>query len=172
MSQTIGGEENLAEPNLTPLLDVVLQLLMFFMMCVNFVSEQVNEDIKLPISDSAKPVDKAGTDILYVNQKSMRSKEFRDKLRPEVLERLGDTESVVLVPGREPMKLIDAKAWLKQQYEDAKKVLKPGETEVKTVIHFRPDGDLELSQLFQLMQHCKVVGYRKLKLHAITRTGG
>jgi hypothetical protein len=139
-------------------------------MCVNFVSEQVNEDIKLPISDSAKPVDKAGTDILYVNQKSMRSKAFREKLRPDILERLGDTESVVLVPGKDPMKLIDAKAWLKQQYEDAKKTSRDGE--VRTVIHFRPDEDLELHQLFQLMQHCKVVGYKKLKLHAITRSGG
>ena len=30
-----------ADPNLTPLLDVVFQLLMFFIMCVNFVAEQV-----------------------------------------------------------------------------------------------------------------------------------
>ena len=43
-----------AEPNLTPLLDVVLQLLMFFMMCVNFVNEQVKEDVKLPESASAR----------------------------------------------------------------------------------------------------------------------
>jgi biopolymer transport protein ExbD len=170
MSHGAGGGDEIAEPNLTPLLDVVLQLLMFFMMCVNFVSEQVNEDIKLPVSDSAKPIDKADTDALFINQKSMRSKEFREKLRPEMLERLADTESVVLVPGRDPMKLIDAKAWLKQQYEDAKKTSPDGE--VKTVIHFRPDADLELNQLFQLMQHCKVVGYRKLKVRAITRAGG
>jgi biopolymer transport protein ExbD len=44
-----------AEPNLTPLLDVVLQLLMFFMMCVNFVTEQVNSDIALPDAQSARP---------------------------------------------------------------------------------------------------------------------
>ena len=31
-----------AEPNMTPLLDLVLQLLMFFIINVNFVSEQVN----------------------------------------------------------------------------------------------------------------------------------
>ena len=170
MSHSIGGDDSLAEPNLTPLLDVVLQLLMFFMMCVNFVTEQVNEDIKLPVSDSARPVDKADVDALFINQKSMKSKEFREKLRPEQLERLGDTESVVLVPGKEPMKLIEAKAWLKQQYEDAQKTAKDGK--VETVIHFRPDEDLELNQMFTLMQHCKVVGYRKLKVRAITRSGG
>ncbi len=34
-----------ADPNLVPLLDLVFQLIMFFMICVNFVSEQVNSDI-------------------------------------------------------------------------------------------------------------------------------
>ena len=38
-----------AEPNLTPLLDLVLQLLMFFVMTVNFVSSEVRNDIKLPV---------------------------------------------------------------------------------------------------------------------------
>jgi biopolymer transport protein ExbD len=45
MSHGSSGEGAVSEPNLTPLLDVVLQLLMFFMMCVNFVNEQVNENI-------------------------------------------------------------------------------------------------------------------------------
>ena len=38
------------EPNLTPLLDMVLQLVMFFMLCANFVMEQVNESVKLPLA--------------------------------------------------------------------------------------------------------------------------
>ena len=62
MSHGGGGEGHVAEPNLTPLLDVVLQLLMFFMMCVNFVNEQVNEDIKLPRSQAVKPMDKGEAD--------------------------------------------------------------------------------------------------------------
>jgi biopolymer transport protein ExbD len=164
-----GGGSNcpIVEPNLTPLLDVVLQLLMFFMMCVNFVTEQVNKDIKLPVSESAKAVDKADADALFLNQKSMKSKEFRNSLSPATLERLGDAESVVMVPGKEPMRLIEAKAWLKQQAEDAKKTSKDGK--IHTVIHFRPDADLELNQLFTLMQHCKVVGYKQLKIRAITK---
>src|SRR6516165_3668928 len=97
-----GGDSTcpIIEPNLTPLLDVVLQLLMFFMMCVNFVTEQVNKDIKLPVSESAKAVDKADADALFLNQKSMKSKEFRNSLSPTTLERLGDAESVVMVPGK------------------------------------------------------------------------
>ena len=36
------------KPNLIPLLDMVLQLLMFFIICVNFVTEQMNADIYIP----------------------------------------------------------------------------------------------------------------------------
>src|SRR5260370_39985963 len=67
MSHGPSGSAIKAEPNLTPLLDVVLQLLMFFMMCVNFVSEQVNEHIQLPVAQSARPMDKREGEVLYLN---------------------------------------------------------------------------------------------------------
>src|SRR5260221_260803 len=54
-----GSDASEAEADLTPLLDLVLQLLMFFIINVNFVTEQVNPDIKLPTSESARPIDNA-----------------------------------------------------------------------------------------------------------------
>ena len=56
-----------ADPNLVPLLDLVFQLIMFFMICVNFVGEQVNADIQLPTSQSARPMDKTDADVLFLN---------------------------------------------------------------------------------------------------------
>jgi biopolymer transport protein ExbD len=165
-----GGDGGGCDPNLTPLLDLVLQLLMFFIMCVNFVTEQVSGDIKLPYSDSGKPIEKADTSALFLNQKSMKSQAFLDKLEPEQLERLRNQDSVVLIPGMKPKTLLETKAWLKQRYEDAQKVAENGE--VKTVIHFRPDADLELNQWFMLMNYCKAAGYKKLKVRAIVRGGG
>src|SRR5438477_1464536 len=76
------SEGSKAEPNLTPLLDVVLQLLMFFMMCVNFVSEQVNEHIKLPVAQSARPMDKREADFLFLNLNSAGELEVLGKDRP------------------------------------------------------------------------------------------
>lgn len=67
-----GASGDACNPNMTPLLDVVLQLLMFFMMCVNFVSEQVNGEIKLPNSQSAVPMAKSETEVLFVNLKPYR----------------------------------------------------------------------------------------------------
>ena len=63
-----GGSEDSGEPNLTPLLDMVLQLVMFFMMVANFTMEEVNADIKLPVALSAKAMDKSEMeDVLYLN---------------------------------------------------------------------------------------------------------
>src|SRR5215471_6124973 len=61
------GSDIKAEPNLVPLLDLVFQLIMFFMICVNFVSEQVNKDIQLPVSQSARAMDKGEVDVLFLN---------------------------------------------------------------------------------------------------------
>src|SRR6267142_725701 len=41
------GSTDKCEPNFTPLLDLVLQLVMFFMLCANFVMEQTAVEIKL-----------------------------------------------------------------------------------------------------------------------------
>ena len=66
-----GGSVDRCEPNLTPLLDLVLQLVMFFMLCANFVAESVNPTIVLPKAISAKPIDKGVKyqEILNVDKK-------------------------------------------------------------------------------------------------------
>ena len=62
-----GGSLEKCEPNLTPLLDMVLQLIMFFMLCANFVMEQVNESVKLPEAIAAKALDKTTKDYIILN---------------------------------------------------------------------------------------------------------
>ena len=46
-----------AEPNLTPLLDVVFQLITFFMLVINFSSENYDQRVRLPVADSARPIE-------------------------------------------------------------------------------------------------------------------
>ncbi len=46
-----------AEPNLTPLLDVVFQLITFFMLVINFSSENYDQRVRLPVAESARPMD-------------------------------------------------------------------------------------------------------------------
>ena len=46
-----------AEPNLTPLLDVVFQLITFFMLVINFSSENYDQRVRLPVAESARPIE-------------------------------------------------------------------------------------------------------------------
>jgi biopolymer transport protein ExbD len=174
MSHTQPGEGAHAEPNLTPLLDVVLQLLMFFMMCVNFVSEQVNEEIKLPKSLAVKPMDKAEADYLFVNVKPFALQDFQDRLPSDVLARVQDKfregDECILVPGKEPMKRNELRIWLKQQYEDARQIAEQrGSRTVNTAIVIRAHKEADYGQVFEILQMCKNVGYRRLMLRALTK---
>ena len=55
------------EPNLTPMLDMVLQLVMFFMLCANFIAEETNALVKLPDASAARALDKNQDRAVFVN---------------------------------------------------------------------------------------------------------
>jgi len=61
------GSTEKCEPNFTPLLDLVLQLVMFFMLCANFVMEQTSDQIKLPEAVTGKVRDKSEAEEIILN---------------------------------------------------------------------------------------------------------
>ena len=62
------SHESMAEPNLTPMLDMVFQLITFFMLVINFKSAEMDLSLHLPVVGSAKPVDTKGAqDLLVLN---------------------------------------------------------------------------------------------------------
>jgi len=182
-----GGDDNI-EPDLTPLLDLVMQLLMFFIINVNFTNNQTDADTDLPIAGSARPEeeDKLAIFLDLRTLKGAKGARNRERL-PESVPIEGSPDGINV---REKMKVQDAyvkfaaarlpqdvyktqletKAWLADMYRkvkadpESKAVDKEGK--VITTIHIRPDGDLELNQLFMLMQSCKVAGFRNIKVHA------
>src|SRR5215468_1650976 len=95
-----GGGDDTIEPDMTPLLDLVMQLLMFFIVSVRFVKEQVNQDVQLPESSSAQVIKKADIDALFLNQKSNRGGQYSRTLDAKARERLKFEESVILVKGK------------------------------------------------------------------------
>ncbi len=142
-----------AEPNLVPLLDVVLQLIMFFMLTVNFVqNDQVNESIKLPVAQSAVPLDKTVKEVLFLNMNhegqlvvagetnlDTRSKEGRAKI----------------------------KSYLSRQLEQAQRRLaasKNKEDEGKFLVVVRADKRAMYKDVYQLLSLCDDAGYRKWQL--------
>src|SRR6266702_494409 len=134
--QSVSTNEIKAEPNLVPLLDLVFQLIMFFMVCVNFVSQQVNEDIKLPVAQSARPMDKTEVDVLFLNV---------------------DQNGKLMVPGRDdPLTTLpQMRVYLRQVYADARRTAeergdKSGR--VKTAVVIRADKRATYRQIFELLQ--------------------
>jgi biopolymer transport protein ExbD len=63
MSELEGGE---GKPNLTPILDMVFQLITFFMLVINFKSASLDLTLKLPVVGSARPVDTKGVESLLI----------------------------------------------------------------------------------------------------------
>src|SRR5437870_1729862 len=121
-----------ADPNLIPLLDLVFQLIMFFMICVNFVSAQLNEEIKLPISQSARAMDKSEVEVLVLNM---------------------DPAGKIFVIGREkPLSTEgEKKFFLKQYFADAKLAAEARgdrKGEVKTTVIIRADRNANYQDVF------------------------
>jgi biopolymer transport protein ExbD len=60
------SQEIKAEPNLTPILDMVFQLITFFMLVINFKSAELDTTLMLPVVGSARPVETHGQRGLLV----------------------------------------------------------------------------------------------------------
>ena len=56
-----------AEPDMTPMIDIVFQLIIFFMLVINFSQTDTAEGIRLPVADQALPVDMPPLHLLTVN---------------------------------------------------------------------------------------------------------
>ncbi len=67
MSSSSGTGNDVVEPNLTPLLDLVMQLLMFFIICVRFVTDQVKQEIQVPVNQEARPASKVADQPIVLN---------------------------------------------------------------------------------------------------------
>jgi biopolymer transport protein ExbD len=142
-----------AEPNLTPLLDLILQILMFFMVTINLNKEQKNADVALPFSQSALPLEaQTEEEPLFVNLLIREDK--NDQGEPL-------TVHEVRVVGQK-MDLAAARNWIKKQHEDRARF-----GEVKNPVIIRAHTLAEYAKVFELLQACSDAGFRKLKVRAI-----
>jgi biopolymer transport protein ExbD len=137
-----------AEPNLVPLLDLVLQLILFFMMCANFVMEENDQTIKLPLSQMAKPIPDSGPDVVHLGI---------------------DDEGHVRVVGRKLMTRDDeVNAFLREVYDAHRKRMSDQNEagDVKTLVIIRASRDCTFDKIYSVMRRCQEIGLRKLQLRA------
>jgi len=147
-----GGTEVKAEPNLTPLLDLVLQLVMFFLLVANFSTTQANKTIKLPSAQMAKPVQKE-PDARYLN--------------------INDRGEVLVLGRRAPLETMDQILfYLSEEARLTKKKMEEegdASGEMKTIIVIRADKAVEYQRVYDVMQAAKTAKFRKMQLNAMTQ---
>ena len=144
-----------AEPNLTPLLDIVFQLITFFMLVINFTSDNYDRRVHLPVAGSARPVE-----------------DTQQRLRgPACPERRQGRPSAGRRPG----------AAAQRGHRDHQAPGRPGEAEpqglgpqvrsgkgLPTMIVFRADKDSTFASVMSLLNACQTQGFRKFALKAMT----
>jgi biopolymer transport protein ExbD len=144
------GGDHRADPNLTPLLDVVLQLIMFFMITVNFVRvDQVNEEVNLPVAQAAVPMEKTADSFVFLNI----NKDGR---------LIGTLES--LNGGRrleEYLKTLMTHLERKAQLQ--------GQKEPKLVMVLRADKDARYRDIWEYLDIGKVCGIKHFQFRALKK---
>ena len=148
MAHGPSSTDEIPEPNLVPLLDLVLQLVMFFMMCANFVMEENDQSIKLPLSQQAKPIADTGPDVLHMGI---------------------DQDGAVRVVGKPVLKTDEEiVTFLRLDVYEANKrrALEKGDGEVRTLVVIRADKNTDFEKVYRVMRQCQQAGLRKLQLRA------
>jgi biopolymer transport protein ExbD len=143
-----------AEPNLTPLLDVVFQLITFFMLLINFSNDNYDQRVRLPVAGTARPVEEA-------------EKAAEDRLVLNV-----DKDGHLLING-EVLTATKAAAEIKHQADLVRLNLratgqKPGANgALPTTIILRADKDTTFARFYSLITACQANGFFKFALKAM-----
>jgi biopolymer transport protein ExbD len=145
-----GGHGSEGEPNLIPLLDLVFQLIMFFMITVNFVrAEQLNEEVNLPLAQKAVPMDKSAHNWVFLNMNK----------HGKLIVGSGDDVST---PGKLRVYVDREKRTLEREARE-----RGYSGEVKVVIVLRADKDARYKDVWEALDSCTKAGYQRWQLRVI-----
>lgn len=139
-----GGGDDLPEINLTPLLDLVLQLVMFFMLVTKFVNDELDERIKLPVASQAKPLTSKDVNFIYLNV---------------------DRTGRVLRTIGEPM-TTDKQIEFYLSGEARNYALGEKKAKEDVTVIIRADKDAKFMHIHKTMMAIKAAGFKKLQLRA------
>jgi biopolymer transport protein ExbD len=149
MSHGAGGED-IPEPNLTPLLDLVLQMVMFFMIVANFVTEQLNQNIQLPEATTAVPIDREKENILVLNVDS----------EGVLLERSTDPNDDTKLDSQ-----IKIQRWMNDKFAFYKSDRGDKAAKEMTIV-VRGDKNTTFENIYRVMRAAKEAGFINVQLRA------
>jgi biopolymer transport protein ExbD len=153
MSASMNNELR-AEPNLTPLLDIVFQLITFFMLVINFSQDNFDARIKLPVAGSARPQD----DVAKLDEERLVLN----------IDKKGFLiwGGQVLSAGEASEKIRFEAQIARQNLKQLKGKIEPGEPLPGRIV-IRADRDTPFSPIFTFINICQTNGYQKFDLKAM-----
>ncbi|RUL87611.1 ExbD/TolR family protein [Tautonia sociabilis] len=140
------------QPDLTPLLDVVFQLMTFFIMVSNFNQEVYDQRVRLPVAGSARPIVDATEDKLVLNIDPEGRLLFNNQA-------LGTEQAI---------KEIRYQADLARLNADAAGVPISAGEPLPTTIILRADRETPFTEVFALVRACQDVGFTRFDLRALS----
>jgi biopolymer transport protein ExbD len=143
--------EDRVEPNLTPILDMVFQLITFFMLVINFKSATMDLSLRLPVIGSVRPVQLKAADLLVLNvdrQGELRvyGKQVSD-IRAYIL---GEAQASQLTARR-----------LNPDFKSG--------DDLPTMVVLRADKKTPFKHLNRVILTCQQNGFRQFSLRALNR---
>ncbi len=155
------------EPDLTALLDLVLQLVMFFLAVARIDNEQRDQSVVLPQASIARSLTKDYNKIVIVNMfpappATDEEKQGRrpPKVRYSIFEGYGVSE---------PQSLIAVKTNLQGKFEADQKAAKPADWDAgkgRSLIVLRAHKDCKFNEVFDVMTKAREVGFTEVQLRA------
>lgn len=141
-----------AEPNFTPILDMVFQLITFFILVINFKSAEFDLTLSLPVVGSARPVETHGQRGLLV----LNIDRFGNlKIYGYVIQ---DIEGYIA-------KEAGVERMAARIASDDPQV----EPELSTMIVIRADRATSFKRLNRVIKACQDNGYRRFALKAVNK---
>ncbi len=143
-----GSHSETAEPDLTPMLDMVFQLVTFFMLVINFKGAALDQALQLPVLGSARPL------------------EWKGEYEPLVLNI--DADGHIKVYGT----VVDPEKHIAREAAELKAQLKaagqPTTGELPVPVVMRSDKGTKFHLVNRVIQICQENGYQQFSLSAMT----
>jgi biopolymer transport protein ExbD len=150
------SKPELPEPDMTPMIDCVFQLITFFMVVINFENTQADERVKLPDSELAKPPKVKLEEELVLNVGFIRNSDGSRRVQ----------EPLVFYPGKDtPIK--DMGPILKKE-KDIYRLRHP-KGPIKATVVIRADGEVPTGQIQELIKLCQAQEFEKFVLKALEK---
>jgi len=165
------GSIEKCEPNLIPMLDLVLQLIMFFMLVTNFIADDLNESVKLPHALQARPIDKNEDYIIPLNVDRFGRLLLMKGSEAEIDKAAKDPKDTRVLTNRDQVAGYMKTKWDSDKARRDAKV-KAGKPEPKmALVVLRAHQDATYKQVNAVLEGCRAAGFVDVQLRAVVGRG-